>query len=152
MRVIYEKEISTKSIIVSPRPVWKCLTCEFYGKRPSCPPHAPHWKEAKDWVRSYKKALLIKFEVDMKNFDNEKRDVLLYLLHRERELFSEYPYVFALFPGACNLCDECEFEKSGRCSLRDKVRPSIDAVGIEITSITEINYYENVLYGLIFLD
>ena len=88
----------------------------------------------------------------MDRFESEKREVLLYLLRREKELFKMYPYVFALFPGACNLCDICEFEKSGKCPMREKVRPSIDAVGIEISSIVKINYNESVLYGLIFLD
>ena len=152
MKVLYEKEINTSEIVVSPRPVWKCYTCEFYGRRPSCPPYAPHWKEAKEWVKSYKKALLLKFQINMKEFESEKREVLLYLLKREKELFRKYPYAFALFPGACNLCDVCEFEKSGICPMRDKVRPSIDAVGIEINSIVKINYDESVLYGLIFLD
>ncbi len=152
MKVIYEKEIDASKITVSPRPVWKCLVCEFFGKRPSCPPYVPDWRDTKEWVKSYRKALLLKFEINMKNFEQEKREVLHYLLNKEKELFNKYPYVFALFPGACNLCNVCEFEKSGKCPMREKVRPSIDAVGIELTSIVEINYEESVLYGLIFLD
>ncbi len=152
MKVIYEKGVSTDRIKVSPRPVWKCRNCAFYGKRPSCPPYAPSWQEAKEWVHSYKKALLIKFEIDIANFEDEKREVLNYLLRKERELFSIYPYVYALFPGACNLCKECEFEKSGICPFMDKVRFSLDAVGIEITSLVDLNFKESVLYSLIFLD
>lgn len=87
MRVVWEKEIPAEKITVSPRPVWKCRTCPMYGKRPSCPPYAPDWKEAKEWVRSFKKALLVKFEVDMNDFENEKRKVLLWLLKKEAELF-----------------------------------------------------------------
>jgi len=99
MEVLYEREISPGEIAVSPRPVWKCRTCQFYGKRPSCPPHVPSWREARELVRSYEKALLIKFRVDMERFEEEKREVLLYLLRRERELFPENPYVLAVFPG-----------------------------------------------------
>ena len=152
MRIIYEIEIATSKIKVSPRPVWKCTTCEFFGRRPSCPPYAPTWRDTKEWVKNYRKVLVIKFEIDTENFEQEKREVILYLLRRENELFRKYPYAFALFPGACNLCDVCEFEKNGRCPLKSKVRPSIDAVGIELNSIVEINYKEDVLYGLIFLD
>lgn len=137
---------------MTPRPVWKCRSCEFYGKRPSCPPYAPSWKETREWVNSYEKALLIKFEIDMDRFEEEKREVLQYLLKREGELFRDYPYAYALFPGACNLCDTCEFEKSGFCPLSQKVRPSLDAVGIEITSVTKIDFKEAVLYSLIFLE
>ncbi len=152
MKILWERVISTERIRVTPRPVWKCRTCEFYGKRPSCPPFAPGWKEAREWVKSYEKALLIKFQVDMDNFEREKREVLKYLLRKEKELFQKYPYVYALFPGACNLCDECEFEKSGRCPVPEKVRFSLDAVGIELSSVVKIDFREPVLYSLIFLD
>lgn len=152
MRLVYEREIDASKILVSPRPVWKCRTCVFYGKRPSCPPLVPSWREAGEWVKSYKKALLLKFEVNMEDFEEGKREVLNYLLNRERELFSRYPYAYALFPGACNLCQECGYERSGNCPRMQDVRPSLDAVGIEITSVVKINFKENVLYSLIFLD
>ena len=103
-------------------------------------------------MRSYHRALLIKFEIDANNFEEDKREVLKYLLRRESELFKEYPYVYALFPGACNLCEECEFEKTGNCPRMGEVRPSLDAIGIEITSVVKIDFKENVLYSLIFLD
>ncbi len=103
-------------------------------------------------MRSYHRALLIKFEIDANNFEEDKREVLKYLLQRESELFREYPYVYALFPGACNLCEECEFEKTGNCPRRSEVRPSLDAIGIEITSMVKIDFKESVLYSLIFLD
>ena len=88
----------------------------------------------------------------MKEFEKEKKEILLYLLKKERELLSEYPYAYAVFPGACNLCEVCEFEKFGRCPTPQKVRPSLDALGIEIASIVKINFNESVLYSLIFLD
>ncbi len=152
MKIFYEKEIDTKEIKVSPRPVWKCTTCPFYGKRPSCPPYAPSWRDVREWTQSYKRALLLKFEIDMDNFEIEKRKVLNYLLQIEKELFKKYPYVYALFPGACNLCEECKFEKGGECPMPEKVRFSLDAIGIEITSIVSLDFEENALYSLIFLD
>ena len=66
----------------------------------------------------------------MKEFEKEKREVLQYLLKKEGELFPEYPYVYALFPGACNLCEVCEFKRSGKCLMSQKIRPSLDALGI----------------------
>ncbi len=152
MNIIYEKRIKTENIVVSPRPVWKCTTCEFYGKRPSCPPFTPNWKDAKEWIGHYSYALFIKFEVDMKNFEDEKRKIIEYLLTKEKELFEEYPFVFALFPGACNICEDCPFEKTGKCVFPTKSRPSMDAVGIELSSIVKINYQENVLYSLVLLE
>ncbi|AEC52811.1 hypothetical protein PNA2_1897 [Pyrococcus sp. NA2] len=153
MKVLEMREIKTEHIVISPRPVWKCRTCPMYGKRPSCPPHAPSWKEAKELFKHYKRALIIKFKVDMKNFETEKRKVLLWLLEEEKKLFRKgYYYALALFPGNCNLCDECTFESEGKCKMPEKVRPSIDAIGIELSSITNIRFEEPVLYGMILLE
>ncbi|GAB6102107.1 DUF2284 domain-containing protein [Thermococcus atlanticus] len=153
MKVLWEREIKAEEIVVSPRPVWKCMACPMYGRRPSCPPHAPPWREAKDWVRHFKKALIIKFEVDMDSFEKDKREALLYLLKKEEEFFKKGKmYAFALFPGNCNLCDDCPFERGEPCRMPTRVRPSIDAIGIEIGRLVEIDFSESVLYGMIFID
>ncbi len=153
MRVLWEREIKTGKIRVSPRPVWKCMTCPMYGKRPGCPPNAPSWRETKQWVKSFERAILVKFEIDMKNFKEEKRKVLNWLLRKERELFRQgNMYAFALFPGSCNLCEDCPYERGKPCRMPEKVRPSVDAVGIELTSIIDINFSESVLYGIVFID
>lgn len=153
MRVLWEREIPARSITVSPRPPWKCRTCPMYSKRPSCPPHAPGWKEAREWVSSFKRTLLVKFSIDMDDFENEKRKAILWLLNRERELFREGKlYAMALFPSSCNLCPDCPFESGEPCRMPEKVRPSIDAIGIEIGSLVEINFSESVLYGMIMVE
>ncbi|NJE42325.1 DUF2284 domain-containing protein [Thermococcus sp. GR6] len=153
MRVLWEKELSIDGIVVSPRPVWKCRACPMYGKRPSCPPHVPDWREAKDWVSSFRQALIIKFEIDYNNFEAEKRKALLYLLKREEELFKEGKmYAMALFPGSCNLCDDCPFERGEPCRVPTKVRPSVDAIGIEISRLVEIDFSESVLYGMLLVE
>ena len=153
MKVLWEGEIPADEIVVSPRPVWKCRSCPMYGKRPSCPPHAPNWTEVREWVRHFKRAMIVKFEIDMDNFEREKRGVLRYLLKREEEFFREGKmYAFALFPGSCNLCDDCPFERGEACRLPTKVRPSIDAVGIELASLVELDFSESVLYGMVLVD
>lgn len=153
MKIILENEIEAEKIVVSPRPVWKCRACPNYGKTPSCPPHAPSWQEAREWVAHFKIALIIKFEIDMSDFEGEKKEVLRYLLKKEKAFFAEgHPFAFALFPGNCNLCDECKFEAGERCPYPTDVRPSVDAVGIEIGSFIKIDFSENVLYGLILID
>ena len=153
MKIIYEKEIEASRIVVSPRPVWKCRACPMYEKAPSCPPYAPSWKEARDWIKCFQRAMIVKVETDMANFEEEKREALSYLLKKEKEFFAEgCPFAFALFPGNCNLCDKCEFEKDGKCLHSAKVRPSVDAIGIEVGSFAEIDFSENVLYGLIMID
>ncbi|ACJ15951.1 hypothetical protein, conserved [Thermococcus onnurineus NA1] len=153
MRALWEREINAGEIVVSPRPVWKCMTCPMYGKRPSCPPHAPDWREAREWVSHFRKALIIKFEIDMDDFEAEKRKAILYLLKREEELFKEGKmYAMALFPGSCNLCDDCTFERGEPCRMPTKVRPSVDAIGIEISRLVEIDFSESVLYGMLLVE
>jgi len=153
MKIILEKEIEAQRIVVSPRPVWKCRACPNYRNNPSCPPYVPFWKETRDWIKCFQTALIVKFEIDMSDFEGEKRETLRYLLKKEKDFFGEgRPFAFALFPGNCNLCDECEFEAGERCPHSTRVRPSVDAVGIEISSFRKIDFSENVLYGLILID
>ncbi|CAB49741.1 DUF2284 domain-containing protein [Pyrococcus abyssi] len=153
MEVLEIREIQAKDIVVSPRPVWKCRTCPMYGKRPSCPPYAPSWKETIEVMKHYKRAILVKFKIDTSRFEEEKRRVLVWLLNKEKELFREGNYyALALFPGNCNLCEECTFETEGKCKKPEMVRPSIDAIGIELSSIIEIRFNEPVLYGMILVD
>ncbi|AEH24858.1 hypothetical protein PYCH_11780 [Pyrococcus yayanosii CH1] len=125
----------------------------MFGKRPSCPPHVPEWRETRELLRHYRKVLLIKFEIEMKDFENEKRKVLTWLLKKEREFFRQGKiYALALFPGNCNLCDDCPFEKGKSCKMPTEVRPSIDAIGIELGSLVELNFSESVLYGMILIE
>ncbi|WP_457751965.1 DUF2284 domain-containing protein [Thermococcus sp.] len=153
MKVLWERKVPADKIVVSPRPVWKCHSCPMYGKRPSCPPHVPDWWEAREWVRSFKWALLIKFEIDMDSFEEDKKEAILYLLRRESEFFKDgNMYAMALFPGSCNLCEDCPFERGEPCKMPFKVRPSIDAIGIEINALVEIDFSESVLYGMVLID
>lgn len=87
MEVLEIREVQAKDVVISPRPVWKCRTCIMYGKRPNCPPYVPSWKEARELLKHYRKILLIKFKIDVENFEEEKRKVLRWLLNKEKELF-----------------------------------------------------------------
>ena len=153
MDIIFEKEIQASTIIISPRPVWKCRSCPNYGKTLSCPPHAPSWHEAKEWVSCFSRSLLIKFAIGRESFKDDKLAALHYLLDKEKELFASGKlYASALFPGSCTLCSKCSFAKKGTCAHPTMVRPSVDALGIELTSITELDFRESVLYGLVMID
>jgi len=88
----------------------------------------------------------------MGRFEDEKRSVIKFLLEKERLFFKDYPFVHALFPGSCNLCLDCPFEAGRECLKPTLVRPSIDALGIEITSIVDMDFSESVLYALLFLE
>ncbi|MBN2160359.1 MAG: DUF2284 domain-containing protein [Spirochaetes bacterium] len=153
MNILFEKKINPADITISPRPAWKCRTCPNYGKTPSCPPHAPSWQEARQWIGHFKSAIFIKFDIEVGDYREEKRKVLRHLLEKEREYFRNGSlYASALFPGECNICDECAFAAGGACVFPEMVRPSVDALGIEVTGLAEIDFNESVLYGLVLID
>lgn len=153
MHIIFEKLIEVSSIKISPRSIIKCSNCPQYNKNPSCPPKAPDYFLAKEWIKSYNDALLIKCFIDNNYFEAQKRQMLQMLLEREKKFFSQNKfYAYALFPGNCNLCETCSYKHTQVCSKPSFVRYSLDAVGIEINSIAQINFSESVLYGLILIE
>lgn len=148
MKVLLEEEISVESIPVTPRPYWKCKNCVNYGKSPSCPPNTPSWREFKELLQYYRRALLLKFEIG-EDFESEKREVLKFLLEKERELMRKgYTFALALFPGNCNLCEKCEFP----CKFPEKMRFSLSSMGVEVAKLTRISSEEKSLVAIILLD
>jgi predicted metal-binding protein len=153
MHIIFEKIIDASNIKISPRSIIKCTNCPQYDKNPSCPPKAPDYNFAKEWLSSYTKALLIKCFIDINFFEAQKREMLKMLLDKEKFFFSQNKlYSYALFPGNCNLCEVCSYYDKKVCSKPSLVRYSLDAVGIEISSIVNIDFSESVLYGLILIE
>ncbi len=90
--------------------------------------------------------------LDKENFISQKREIQNYLLERERQLFPENMFVHSLFPGNCVLCEKCKCLTGKKCINQKDVRPSVDAIGIEMSSIADIDFNESVLYGMIFID
>ncbi len=153
LKIIFEKDFNPAEIKISPRPVWKCRNCVEYNLNPSCPPYAPDWREAEKFIKSYKKARIYKFGVDIKYYKESKKKIERYLIEVEKQNFRKYNYVYAIYPGSCNYCDKCTFDMAiGRCKNFQYVRPSINAIGIEISSIVDIDFNEQVLYGIILFE
>ncbi|OSS42129.1 hypothetical protein DESAMIL20_1682 [Desulfurella amilsii] len=153
MHIIFEKSINVSDIKVSPRSIIKCTNCPQYDKNPSCPPKAPDYNLAKEWLSSYTKALLVKCFIDNNFFETQKKEMLQMLLNKEKFFFSQNKlYAYALFPGNCNLCETCSYQDAKVCSRPTLVRYSLDAVGIEVRSIADIDFKESVLYGLVLIE
>ncbi|MCS7118909.1 MAG: DUF2284 domain-containing protein [Archaeoglobaceae archaeon] len=148
MKIVLQKEIKTEEIVVSPRPFWKCRSCQNYGKSPSCPPSVPNWKEFEELLKHYKRAILLKFAVEG-DFESEKREIQKFLLEKEKEFMRKgYIFAIAFFPGNCSICEKCE----NPCRNPEKMRISLSALGVEFGKLLEINEKEMVLYGLILLE
>lgn len=118
------------NIRVDIRTRWKCrFGCEYFGRRYSCPPNVP--ENFEEFVISYKKALVIVYRFEDYFVDKKKMQEILPEI--ETKLLREYPLAFALFPGGCDLCEECSYEKSRECSRKSKVRPSLSSMGILVS-------------------
>jgi len=119
-------EFNPKKVRIDRRTRWKCrFGCSYYGKRFSCPPNVP--EDYEEFVRSYSKgyAILLK----LKNYMEDKRKAQKKLVEFERMLLSEYPLAFVLFPGGCDICEECTFPD---CKRQEDVRPTLSSVGLTV--------------------
>lgn len=156
MKVINEFMVNVASVVVSQRPIFKCRACPDYATTPSCPPHTPSVADCREWVGAFKRAMIIKYSIESGDFGvfvKEKRAVQEHLLEREMAEFKAgNGYAMALFPGSCVLCETCSFIKAGECIAKNRVRPSVDAVGIEIARLVNLDFNENALYGMVFID
>jgi len=123
------REFDPRVLDIDVRTRWKCkFGCNYYGKRYSCPPNVPENYE--EFIKSYSKAVAIIYRYE--DFTKSKIEMQKALVEIENAIAFEYPFAFALFPGGCDLCEECGFEKNGKCVSPEKVRPSIAAMGIDV--------------------
>ena len=125
-------EFDPKDLNIDKRTQWKCkFGCNYYGRRYSCPPNIP--EDYEEFIKSYSKAVAIVYHYE--DFMKSKIEMQKILVDIENSIAPTYPMAFALFPGGCDLCDECEFEKNGKCVSPEKVRPSIAAMGINVAEL-----------------
>lgn len=144
--VVRAKLIHTRDVIVDERVRYQCCYsgCRDYGKRLMCPPHTPGVDEFKKVLSRYYMALLVQLVGTIKNKDDWETESnqwalqlhdIIYKL--EKKAFS-YGFSFSagLIGGSCKLCKECPGEKdfNARCIKREKARPSMEAVGIDVLS------------------
>jgi len=123
-----------KDIILARWVRFQCMFgCNEYGTCGSCPPAVPPVDECHNMIREYKNALLLHFSIQSQTKD-EKHQLMTDLLVLEREIFlSGYYKVFLLPHHSCNFCDKCiARETRTKCIVKNKSRPSPDAMGIDV--------------------
>lgn len=143
------KEIPKDVIIFDPIVQSYCnnpeYLCPFYGKSWACPPEAPYLENE---IMSYDKFYLIytKFEIQKKG-DNKSRTSFRYkdmreIMEQEMEKFlnqhrKEFKEIKILWDGHCRVCEKenkkCSIEEDVPCRYPDKIRYSMEAVGIDVT-------------------
>jgi len=141
--------IKAKDVVLDERVRLKCRIpiCEAYGQNLMCPPHVPPVQAFRAALDRFSDALLIQLTVSLpKSPKGPRKDVFAAAkrLHElvnlgERTAFEEgFRFATGLIGGCCRLCDECAGVKpGGRCAHPFKARPSMEAMGIDVTATTE---------------
>lgn len=132
IRVVDIREVDARKLRPDPRTRWKCrFGCSYFGKRYSCPPNVP--ENFSEFLSEYSRAIAIVYQFE--DYMADKLKLQEVLPEIESRLIFDYPMAFALFPGGCDLCEACEYEKSGRCVKPERVRPSVSSVGILVSKL-----------------
>ena len=146
--------IHTNTIVVARWVQLKCkYGCDEYGKKLTCPPHAPTYEEMKKILGEYNKALLLHGHLSW-----QMRYVTAEI---EKHAFSLGFYkAFGLGAGPCKLCENCE--TASACVRTAEARPSMEACGIDVYQTVrnhnlKIETLKNKLdevniYGLVLLE
>jgi predicted metal-binding protein len=133
-----------------PDRVWGyCVPCPNHGKKWSCPPFG---FDVPELLGRYKYAYL--FGVKM-IYDDETRalagtkekalDTAVGLMRKVntdlqellRGIEADYPGSLAASGGTCRICDTCARPEDKPCRFPDKMRPSVESLGFDVTMITE---------------
>lgn len=123
----------------------KCLFgCQGFGRRFGCPPYSPTPKETAAVLKEFKTALLVRFDEDVGEAGPERlvtRELTAYvqqmMYELEKTAFADGFYKVLTYTGhQCGWCKSCAAKEKGAtasdCRLRKKMRPSMEAAGIDV--------------------
>lgn len=131
------KIIKTDTIVTGPWVRWKCrYGCDGYNSSLCCPPNTPDYRETRELVDSYDRALLAHFTDPL----GTRPDPTGIVTTLERDVFlAGYYKAFALGAGPCNLCNECSMDV---CRHPAKARPSLESCGVDVFLTARNNGYK----------
>ncbi len=134
------KQINPSSVVTGAWVRWKCqFGCPGYNKSYGCPPDSPTPEQTQAIIDCYQHAILVHFEVPPLEPNEPKHYFQLYqklhamIIDMEAEIFKDgyYKAVSFLF-GSCIACQECTKPTGEPCRFRLKIRPSMEASGIDV--------------------
>lgn len=163
------KLIEVRNVVVDERVRFQCSYsgCREYGKRLMCPPHTPEVEDFKKVLSRYFMALLVQLQNPITDQENwlPETDAAALKLHEavykiEKKAFSMgFPFAAGLIGGSCKLCNTCAVAEGDGCIHREKARPSMEGLGIDVLATCKNAGYEVmfspdrvVWTGLILLD
>jgi len=141
--------IKANDVVVDERVRLKCQIpiCESYGRNLMCPPYLPSVAEFRTALGRFSDALLIQLTFSLPKrpkgpgkevFAPAKRLHELVNLGEKMGFEEGFRFATGLIGGCCRLCDECVgVNPGGRCAYPFKARPSMEAMGIDVTATTE---------------
>jgi predicted metal-binding protein len=143
------KEIPQEALIFDTKVQSYCnnpkYVCPYFGHSWACPPKAPYLEEE---IMSYESYFLIytKFDLKGNSMKNKKRykgySYMRKIMEKEIESFlkqhnDRFDELKILWDGHCRICEKenktCSIENNIPCRYPNKIRYSMEAVGIDVT-------------------
>ena len=130
--------IFPKDIIFDIRTTYKCITCEKYGKKPTCPPFIPSTEYFETLINKYKYGLIIGKKYNYKtekNYNNIRKEsssrIQKILLSLEQHAFSRnYYWAISFTGGSCKICEQCSANKI--CKNPSQGRIPLEGTGVDV--------------------
>ncbi|MHA1380632.1 MAG: DUF2284 domain-containing protein [Candidatus Helarchaeota archaeon] len=164
LEINFIKSIDTNQLIIDERAPYACqFGCRNYNTHYSCPPHSFSPQIFREKLRKWDKVILFTISKTLEEFWNEER-------HREIEKFSFYHKkivsrltenrmhkilikveeffkewglsVFGLAGGSCHSCKICGLKEGKSCKKPEKMRMSLESVGIDVERSFSLNGYD----------
>lgn len=136
---------ATEVVQVEPASVvtgaWVRMKCLFGCQSHcwACPPNSPTPDETRKVLDSYQRGLLFRFEVKRLEPDTPDSYRKLYsgqhkmVVDLEATLFKDgYYKAFSYLFGGCVICPECSITQNLPCRFRQRMRPPMEASGIDV--------------------
>lgn len=130
-----------------------CTACPTYGKKWSCPPHSPALSDLD--LSAYPHAALVLFWCELDQYDHAKTDyikvkaansVLKSRMDRFMRKMEDCLGGVLLSNGTCKLCRPCSGLAGQPCKRPEKMRFSMEALGLDVSRITEKEFEHPLLW------
>ena len=129
-----------------------CLNCPNYNKNWSCPPH--DFNEF-NYIKKYKYAYIISGKIATDKLELEDRDDVSETFEKARREFSDllmeeekkHNGSVALIAGNCYQCDKCTKADGEPCILKEKLRYSLESLGLKVSEITKNILHQEILWS-----